>query len=124
MKRNGDPMTLLIILLILLIAATIVAFFLGRWVESNKLQRQDMQRQLNEMQAQVENLGERLNGRHLSNRAVAGIEDATAIAIDLVFEVQTMEARLGNLRQVLGILRNQPEKYDPEREAGKRMEKS
>lgn len=113
-------MLLLILTLILLLAAVITAFFLGRWIERNRIERQDLQRQVNELRLQVENLSERLNGRHLSNRAIAGVEDATAIAVDLVFEVQAMEARLGNLRQVLGILRNTPEKYDPDRPCGRR----
>lgn len=119
-KFLGDPMFWLVIVIIAAATLAIGAYFIGRQVESNKREKQDMARQIGELQAQVANLSERLNGRHLSNRAIAGVEDATAIAVDLVFEVQMMETRLGNLRQVLGILRNTPEKYDPDRPCGRR----
>lgn len=114
----------LVILLIASLIAIVAAFFIGRQVESTKRERMEMQNQISELQIQITNMNERLNGRHLSNRAIAGVEDATAIAIDLAFELQAMEARLGNLRQVLGILRNTPEKYDPERSCGRRDERS
>lgn len=114
----------LVIVIIAAVTLAIGAYFIGRQVEHNRMQREDLQRQVNELRAQVENLQERLNGRHLSNRAIAGVEDATAIAVDMAFELSAVEARLGNLRQVLGILRNTPEKYDPDRPAGRRVDRS
>lgn len=118
MRKIGDPMLLLIVILIAATITVIAAYFLGRQVERNRQERNQMQSQIAELSTQVANLSERLNGRHLSNRAIAGVEDATAIAIDLVFTTQELEARLGNLRTVLGILRNTPEKYDSDRQSG------
>jgi len=56
-----------------------------------------------------------------SHRTVAGIEDATAVVIDLLFEVEAEHARLESLRQILGAVRQGPYNYDPERPCGKRQ---
>lgn len=124
MKRYvSDPMVLLIILLIAATITAAAAYCLGRWVESSKRDRQEMQAQVAELTAQVANLSERLNGRHLSNRAIAGVEDATAILIDLEVENQIVNARLSNLRDVLSVLRNKPHEYNPDRPSGHKAQR-
>jgi hypothetical protein len=124
MKRYvSDPMVLLIILLIAATITATAAYFLGRWVESSKRDRQEMQAQVAELTAQVANLSERLNGRHLSNRAIAGVEDATAILIDLEVENQIVNARLSNLRDVLSVLRNKPHEYNSDRPSGHKAQR-
>jgi outer membrane murein-binding lipoprotein Lpp len=119
----GDTMFWLVIVIIAAIILAIGAYFIGRQVESNKQERNQMQKQVAELTAQVANLSERLNGRHLSNRAIAGVEDATAILIDLEVENQIVNARLNNLRDVLSVLRNKPHEYNPDRQSGYKVQR-
>ena len=63
--------------------------------------------------------------RH-THRTAAGLEDALAVALDLVREYEQSEvyakARLQKLMEIIKQVRTGPHNYDPERPAGDRYE--
>ena len=63
------------------------------------------------------------NKRH-THRTAAGLEDALAVTLDLIREYENMEkftlARLHQLEEILGEVRQGPYEYDPDRPAGER----
>lgn len=52
------------------------------------------------------------NRRRHTHRTIAGIEDATALVIDLEIEAAAMQARLDTVRRILGKTREGPESYE------------
>jgi len=64
-----------------------------------------------ELEKRVGDLEKSAAKRH-THRTIAGLEDATALVIDLKIEAETMEARLETLRRVLGKTREGPEAYE------------
>lgn len=63
-----------------------------------------------ELEKRVGDLEKSAAKRH-THRTIAGLEDATALVIDLKIEAEAMEARLETLRRVLGKTREGPEAY-------------
>ena len=65
--------------------------------------------------------------KRLAYNTAAGIEDAIAVALDLVraqkqikLDASMMELRTGQIEEILKILIEGPDAYDPERPAGPR----
>jgi len=63
----------------------------------------------------------------LPHRTAAGVEDALAVNLDLVRQANEMELELGAMRaraaqqaEILKLVRQGPDAYDPERPAGRR----
>jgi hypothetical protein len=106
-------MTTATIILIIAAIAAFLAYRLGR-------RHEQIEQRLSALETAER---ERQQKAH-THRTIAGIEDAQAVAIDLVYEVQIVEARLRNLREILGIVRQGPHSYDPNRECGKRKERN
>ena len=55
-----------------------------------------------------------------TRQTIAGIEDATAVLIDIEFEIEALKARAETARRILGATRTNPHAYDPDRPAGRR----
>jgi len=51
------------------------------------------------------------SARRHTHSTIAGIEDATALLIDLEIEAEAMKARLDTVRRILGKTREGPESY-------------
>jgi hypothetical protein len=79
---------------------------------------------------EIRHLKERLSAveakRH-THCTAAGIEDAMAVTLDLVRQISDVELQLSALKQragqeieILGIVRQSPHSYDPDRPCGKR----
>lgn len=62
------------------------------------------------------------NGRRLGQNAIAGIEDALAVAIDLLIKQRADTARMETLLSILQKMRENPNDYDKNRAAGRRPE--
>lgn len=65
--------------------------------------------------------------KRLPYNTAAGVEDAQAVGIDLLMQAQEMqvqaqalELRAKQQMEILGLVRQGPEAYDPERPAGRR----
>ena len=60
-------------------------------------------------------------------RTIAGLEDALAIAIDIIAENRIhqlyLESRIRQLHRALQELRAGPDNYDPDKPAGQRIER-
>lgn len=115
-------MNLAYILIALLAAAIVVAFFIGRQVAKSQYQIIQLQQQIeylhqkaDDTQGEVNALVERLNGRPMSNRAIAGVEDMTAHLIELEVQAEIFTAHLQNMRDITSILRNRPHEYDQDK---------
>lgn len=65
------------------------------------------------------------NSNRHTNPTAAGLEDALAISVDVLLEVeqelQYLEARIAQLQEVLQILRSGPYAYDQDRPAGPKI---
>jgi len=63
--------------------------------------------------------------RRHTHRVIAGLEDALAVAIDIINEqarsLAYIEARARKLSEILKTVRANPQAYDPERPAGLRI---
>ena len=105
--------TTLIIATVFVSLALLAVFQMGRFIQ----RLDDQEKRIAALEEKVEHAPKRL-----ANRTIAGIEDAQAILIDLVFQHQAEECRLNNLHDVLSILRRDPSGYDPDRPAGLRKE--
>jgi len=103
--------TFILLATLAIIAMLAAAFRLGQYIQ----RQNDQERRISALEEKVEHAPKRL-----ANRTIAGIEDAQAILIDLLFQHQAEEARLDNLRDVLSILRRDPNGYDSDRPAGLR----
>lgn len=106
-----------ILIMICGLIAILAAMGLGMALQKRGQRLADMEKRIGALEEKAEHAPKRL-----ANRTIAGIEDAQAILIDLVFTHEAEEARLNNLRDVLSILRRDPNQYDPERPAGLRKE--
>ena len=111
---NETGLILASFLLILCLAAALQA---GRWIERRSQRLNNIERRISALEEKAE-----LAPKRLANRTIAGIEDAQAILIDLLFQHRAEAARLDNLSDVLAILRREPNRYDPERPCGRRPE--
>lgn len=58
--------------------------------------------------------------RRHTTRTIAGLEDATAIALDILLQTRAQEERLKRLLCILGELRQGPEEYKADQPAGLR----
>ena len=99
------------------VIALLAAVRLGMALQKRSQRLGDLERRIAALEEKVEHAPKRM-----ANRTIAGIEDAQAILIDLLFQHRAEEARLDNLRDVLSILRRDPGSYDPNRPAGLRKE--
>jgi len=82
--------------------------FVGAWLKH-------MDHRLEE----IEELRDQLKRRRHSYATQDGLDDAQAVLIDLLLrdqaEARYREARLGQLSEILGLVRAGPQKYDGER---------
>ena len=72
---------------------------------------------------QLEKQIEENQPRAHTHSTIACLEDATAVAIDLMEELKITEARVETLHMILGQGRQSPHSYDPNRPAGLRKER-
>lgn len=70
---------------------------------------------------------EQLEAKRLTHRTCAGIEDAIAVLVDesryidgAELELQAARSRMSKANEILKILREGPQAYDPDRAAGRR----
>ena len=91
-------------------------FFAGKLFGSMTQRLAEQERQLASLQQQ---LADNNYPRHTYATA-AGLEDATAVAIDLVIQHQAMSQRAEQLRDILGMVRQSPHAYNSDRPAGDR----
>lgn len=75
------------------------------------------------LEGQVHELREQVKRQRHTYATNDGIEDATAILIELILkdqaERQYTETRLNQAREILGMVRQGPQEYDRERPNGK-----
>lgn len=104
--------------ILLLVAIAAFAFYkLGRYQENVEMRLQALEKQAAELKARQEQPKQKAH----SYSTLAGIEDATAVVIDLVEESRALEARLETLRGILGLVRQGPHAYNADRPAGRRL---
>lgn len=89
-------------------------------------ERQKLFEQVEGMRVELEAL-KQAGPKRYTHSTTAGLEDALAIAIDVITEYaasrQYTEARIGQLRGALAKLREGPYAYNPEKQAGQRPAK-
>lgn len=80
-----------------------------------------------DLEARVGELERETQRKRHTHRTIAGLEDATALIIDLKIEAEVMQARLDTVRRILGKTREGPESYtnkefEPRRREGEQDE--
>ena len=90
----------------------LAAVGLGMALQRRGQRLSDMERRLAALEA--------VQPKAHTHRTIAGIEDAQAVAVDLVFQVEAERARLNSLLDILGAVRQGPYEYDPDRPCGRR----
>ena len=73
-----------------------------------------------DLRQRVAQLEQAQNATTHTRNTIAGIEDATAVLIDIEFEFEALKARAETARRILGATRTSPHAYDPDRPAGRR----
>lgn len=79
--------------------------------------------QFENIKSRLTELEQHMPKRH-THRTIGGLEDAKAVAIDLLFYAQAQYIRLQQLDEILDLVRKSPHSYDPDRPAGRRKEQS
>jgi len=89
--------------------------FVGAWL----LKLDQQLDRINRIEEEVKELRDQLKRRRHTYATQDGLDDAQAVLIDLVLrdqlEASYREARLGQLSEILGLVRAGPQKYDGEK---------
>jgi outer membrane murein-binding lipoprotein Lpp len=126
------PNTLIIIIAI--VSAVVIGagcFAIGLLMERVHQTVRTMQSQIADLQKQITDLvaqQAQQQPKRLTHSTIAGIEDALAVAIDIVMEGQAADeyrqARMRQLQSILQITRQGPDAYPIDRPAGKKPKKN
>jgi hypothetical protein len=93
-----------------------IARYEGR-VQALEAEQVKHQGQITKLEEQVKEV---MKGKRHTYRTSAGLEDATAVVIDVAMHQRAEAARLQQALEILRELREGPQNYDPDRPAGSR----
>lgn len=120
-------LALLVTGIMVVLASVAIGVIAGVYLHKLHLLLTDAENRLRQLEADIAELKSKSAPRRHTHATTAGLEDALAIAIDALHEYEDSQrytqARITQLKEVLGILRTGPDAYDEDRPAGKRQKR-
>lgn len=114
----------LIVTALVIGAVIVLAFWFFREATRQDCKAGQLEAQIAGQAAKIAELERQKSGKAHTYATAAGLEDATAVLLELLQRKQAEEAytaaRLNQLYEITGMIRKGPHAYDPDRPAGPR----